>query len=109
MDGTNEPVAGIAFGRFRVLPRRRELVADGQPVKLGGRAFDVLTARIEARGEILSKDALTRTLLGPVMIGFTERFDTDDLLAARTLLDALQECGGSARSGRLRLVASNGV
>jgi hypothetical protein len=31
--------AGIAFGRFRVLPRRRELLADGQPIKLGGTRF----------------------------------------------------------------------
>ena len=36
----------IACGRFRVLPHRRELLADGQPVKLGGRAFDVLLALI---------------------------------------------------------------
>jgi predicted ATPase/DNA-binding winged helix-turn-helix (wHTH) protein len=48
----------VAFGRFRVLPHRRELLADGKPVKLGGRAFDVLMALIEARGAIVSKDAL---------------------------------------------------
>jgi predicted ATPase/DNA-binding winged helix-turn-helix (wHTH) protein len=53
-----EPLASIAFGRFRLLPHRRELVADGQLVKLGGRAFDVLMAMIEARGAIVSKDAL---------------------------------------------------
>jgi hypothetical protein len=29
------------------LPRRRELLADGQPIKLGG-AFDMLMALIEA-------------------------------------------------------------
>jgi predicted ATPase/DNA-binding winged helix-turn-helix (wHTH) protein len=50
--------AGIAFGRFRVLPHRREVLADGQPIKLGGRAFDVLMALIEARGEVVGKDAL---------------------------------------------------
>jgi DNA-binding winged helix-turn-helix (wHTH) protein len=52
-----EPAAIVAFGRFRVVPHRRELLADGQPLKLGGRAFDVLMALIEARG-VLSKDAL---------------------------------------------------
>ena len=36
--------AGIALGRFRSLRHRRELLADGQPIKLGGRAFDVLIA-----------------------------------------------------------------
>jgi len=50
--------AGIAFGRFLVLPQRRELLADGRPVKLGGRAFDVLMALIEARGAVVSKNAL---------------------------------------------------
>ncbi|MBV8319114.1 MAG: winged helix-turn-helix domain-containing protein, partial [Hyphomicrobiales bacterium] len=41
-----------------MLPHRRELLADGRPVKLGGRAFDVLIALIEARGAVVSKDAL---------------------------------------------------
>src|SRR5215469_5679766 len=58
MDRSSETPAGVAFGRFRVLPRRRELLADGQPIKLGGRAFDVLMALIEARGAVVAKDAL---------------------------------------------------
>jgi DNA-binding winged helix-turn-helix (wHTH) protein len=40
------------------LPRRRELLADGQLIKLGGRAIDVLMALIEVRGEVVGKDAL---------------------------------------------------
>src|SRR5256885_4674801 len=58
MDTASETSAAVAFGRFLVLPRRRELLADGQPVKLGGRAFDVLLALIEARGAVITKDAL---------------------------------------------------
>src|SRR5208282_771121 len=58
MERASETPAGVAFGRFRVLPHRRELLADGLPIKLGGRAFDVLMALIEARGEVLGKDAL---------------------------------------------------
>src|SRR6516162_3514418 len=50
--------ASVEFGRFRVLPHRRELLVDGQPAKLGGRAFDVLTTLIEARGAVVAKDAL---------------------------------------------------
>jgi DNA-binding winged helix-turn-helix (wHTH) protein len=34
--------------RFLVLPHRRELLADGQPNKLGRRAFGMLMALIEA-------------------------------------------------------------
>ena len=44
MHAASEAPAGIAFGRFLLLPHRRELLADGRPVKLGGRAFDVLMA-----------------------------------------------------------------
>jgi len=54
MDTASGAPAGIAFGRFVLLPQRRELLADGRPVKLGGRAFDVLMALIEARGAVVS-------------------------------------------------------
>jgi DNA-binding winged helix-turn-helix (wHTH) protein len=40
------------------LPHRRKLLADGQPIRLGGRAFDVLMALIEGQGAVVSKDAL---------------------------------------------------
>jgi predicted ATPase/DNA-binding winged helix-turn-helix (wHTH) protein len=53
-------VSAIEFGRFKILPHRRELLADGQPVELGGRAFDVLMALVEAHGNVLSKDELMR-------------------------------------------------
>src|SRR5437868_1689061 len=58
MDSASETAAGFGFGHFGVLPHRRELLAHGEPIKLGGRAFDVLMALIEARGAVLTKDAL---------------------------------------------------
>ena len=58
MDPASVAPAAIEFGRFRVLPHRRELLADGRPMELGGRAFDVLMALIEARGAVVSKDEL---------------------------------------------------
>jgi predicted ATPase/DNA-binding winged helix-turn-helix (wHTH) protein len=58
MDPASERLAGIAFGRFQVSPDRREVLAEGRPIKLGGRAFDVLMALVEARGAVVSKEAL---------------------------------------------------
>jgi DNA-binding winged helix-turn-helix (wHTH) protein len=57
MDPAPAPAA-IEFSRFSVLPHRRELLAEGRPLELGGRAFDVLMALIEASGAVVGKDAL---------------------------------------------------
>src|ERR1700693_422451 len=57
MDPAQSPAA-IEFGRFSVLPQRRELLAEGRPLDLGGRAFDVLMVLIEASGAVVSKDTL---------------------------------------------------
>jgi DNA-binding winged helix-turn-helix (wHTH) protein len=46
------------FGRFRVLLRRRQLVADGAPIELGTRALDLLVVLLEANGSLVSKDEL---------------------------------------------------
>jgi predicted ATPase/DNA-binding winged helix-turn-helix (wHTH) protein len=53
-------VASIEFGRFKVVPHRRELLADGEAVELTGRLFDLLMALINARGTVVSKDHLMR-------------------------------------------------
>ena len=50
--------AALAFGRFRVLLRQRQLLADGVPVELGTRAFDLLLVLLEADGSLLSKEEL---------------------------------------------------
>ncbi|HEX3525375.1 MAG TPA: hypothetical protein VHT52_25205, partial [Stellaceae bacterium] len=50
--------AAVEFGRFRVLLRRRQLLADGVPVELGTRAFALLLALVEADGVLLSKEEL---------------------------------------------------
>jgi predicted ATPase/DNA-binding winged helix-turn-helix (wHTH) protein len=58
MEPVYETSRSVMFGRFQVLPHRRELLINGQPVKLGGRAFDVLLALIDAQGGVISKEAL---------------------------------------------------
>ena len=48
----------LEFGRFRLLTRGRQLLADGAPVELGTRAIDVLMVLIEADGALVTKDEL---------------------------------------------------
>ena len=50
--------ATYRFGRFELQPGRRELLADGQTVVLGARAFDVLNALVERRERLVAKDEL---------------------------------------------------
>jgi DNA-binding winged helix-turn-helix (wHTH) protein len=50
--------AVIRFGRFRVLLRQRQLIADGVPIELGTRAFDVLLVLLQADGSLVTKDEL---------------------------------------------------
>ena len=56
----SEAPASIEFGHFSIFPHRRQLYADGRPITLGGRAFDVLLALIEASGAVVSKDELLK-------------------------------------------------
>jgi DNA-binding winged helix-turn-helix (wHTH) protein len=50
--------AALGFGRFRVLLRQRQLLADELPVELGTRAFDLLLALLEADGSLVTKEQL---------------------------------------------------
>jgi len=58
MDPVSEAPASFEFGRFRILPQRRKVLADGRPLELGGRAFDVLVVLVEADGAVVRKDEL---------------------------------------------------
>jgi len=60
MDPVSEAPASFEFGRFRILVQRRDVVADGRPMEVGGRAFYVLVVLIEANGDVVSKDELIR-------------------------------------------------
>jgi adenylate cyclase len=52
----------INFGRFRLDLGLRELLRDGEPVKLQGRALDILCALAAANGEVVGKDDLMARL-----------------------------------------------
>ncbi|HPO20003.1 MAG TPA: winged helix-turn-helix domain-containing protein [Rubrivivax sp.] len=53
------PSPGLRFGRCCVEPARRRVLIDGRPVRLGGRAFDLLVALVERRERVVSKAELT--------------------------------------------------
>jgi predicted ATPase/DNA-binding winged helix-turn-helix (wHTH) protein len=90
--------AGIAFGRFQLLPGRRDLIADGRPIKLGGRAFDVLMALIEVPGAVVSKESLMARV-------WPNRTVEENNLAAQIV--ALRKAFGS-EPGLIRTVAGRG-
>jgi predicted ATPase/DNA-binding winged helix-turn-helix (wHTH) protein len=48
----------ILFGPYRLFATQRLLVAGDKPVRLGSRAFDILTALVERAGELVTKEQL---------------------------------------------------
>jgi hypothetical protein len=48
----------VAFCSFRLIPAQPMLSEDGKPVRIGGRALDILVALTKPAGETISKDEL---------------------------------------------------
>jgi DNA-binding winged helix-turn-helix (wHTH) protein len=48
----------ISFGPFRLFVAQRLLLEGDTPVRLGNRAFDILTALVERAGEVVGKHEL---------------------------------------------------
>lgn len=46
------------FGPFRLVPDRQLLLHDGEPVRIGGRAFDILALLVHHAGELVTKAEL---------------------------------------------------
>jgi predicted ATPase/DNA-binding winged helix-turn-helix (wHTH) protein len=56
----DRPTTQFAFGPFRLLADRHELLAQGVPVAIGQRALEVLLALVRRHGELVTKDELMR-------------------------------------------------
>jgi predicted ATPase/DNA-binding winged helix-turn-helix (wHTH) protein len=52
--------AEFAFGRYRLFPRRRRLVAGEEVIELGSRAFEILMTLVGADGRLVGKEELRR-------------------------------------------------
>src|SRR2546425_942227 len=98
MDGERDPFAALEFGRFKVVPHRRELIVDGKPVTLGGRAFDTLLTLIDAGGSVIDKDLLMRRV-------WPDRIVEENNLQAQ--ISALRKAFGDDRD-LIRTVAGRG-
>ena len=60
--------ATLEFGRFRVLLRQRQLIADGAQIELGTRALDLLLVLLEADGSLVTKDELFRRVWPGIVV-----------------------------------------
>src|SRR5499426_3186015 len=89
----------VKFGPFRFDPARRELSREGVPVRLGGRALDILAVLASAKGELVTKDEL----LSQVWPG---RVVEENSLAAQ--VSALRKVLDEGNSGQSRLASVSG-
>ena len=55
---THAPGTQLVFGRWSLQPAERTLRCDGQPVSLGGRAFDLLVTLADRRDIVIGKGEL---------------------------------------------------
>ncbi|HSI49430.1 MAG TPA: winged helix-turn-helix domain-containing protein [Ideonella sp.] len=67
-DLDNPTSRSYAFGRFALFPERRQLLDGDTPVRLGGRALDLLIALVESAGETVDKRALMQRAWPTVVV-----------------------------------------
>jgi predicted ATPase/DNA-binding winged helix-turn-helix (wHTH) protein len=81
----------FAFGSFRVIPAQRTLLEDGKPLRLGGRALDILISLVESAGETIGKDQLIARTWPDTVV---------DEGALRVHVAALRKALGEGRAGK---------
>ena len=58
MSTTHVPPYAYRFGRFEMRPAQRSLLADGVPLAIGARAYDLLLVLVAERDRVVSHDEL---------------------------------------------------
>jgi DNA-binding winged helix-turn-helix (wHTH) protein len=58
----------FAFGPFRLFPAQQLLLEGESPVRLGGRARDLLVALVEQAGQVITKEALSARLWPNIIV-----------------------------------------
>jgi DNA-binding winged helix-turn-helix (wHTH) protein len=87
----------FAFGSFRLIPTQRLLSEDGKPVRLGGRALDILAALTERAGDTISKEELIARAWPDTVV---------EEAALRVHVAALRKALGDGRAGK-RYIANH--
>jgi DNA-binding winged helix-turn-helix (wHTH) protein len=87
----------FVFASFRLIPAQRMLLDDGEPLRLGSRALDILITLVEHAGETVSKEQLIARAWPDTVV---------DEGALRVHVSALRKALGDGRAGR-RYVANN--
>lgn len=80
----------LEFGSFLLLRAERQLLDNGEPVRLGGRVFDLLVALVERAGEVVSHETLTRQVWPSVLV---------EASSLRVHIAALRRALGDAPAG----------
>ena len=94
-------VQAIAFGPFGLLPARRTLFENDRPLRLGGRALDILIALADSAGEIVGKDELAARV-------WPETF-VEEEANLRVHVAALRKALGDGQSGSRYIVTVPGA
>src|SRR5207247_6936544 len=82
----------FAFGPFRLLAARRELLAHGVPVTLGQRAFDILVLLVSRHGQLVTKDELMAEIWPGIVVE-----DNNIQVHVSALRKVLAKAGGDER------------
>src|SRR6266446_7065399 len=89
----------ISFGPFRLVPTQRLLLEDDNPVRVGSRALDILTALVERPGELVGKHELMAR-------AWRDTFVEEGNLKFQ--VGALRRALGDGRGGRRYIATSPG-
>jgi len=89
----------FAFGSFRLIPAQRMLSEDGRPLRLGGRALEILVALTERAGETISKEELIARAWPHTFV---------EEAALRAHVAALRKALGDGRAGKRYIPTSLG-
>ena len=81
----------LSFGPFSLFPARQLLLEGATPVRLGSRAFDILTALVENAGELVSKSDLIARVWATTFV---------DENTLRVHVAALRKALGDGQPGR---------